>query len=89
MFDFKPSESSAPKIPFFEDARRGEGWQGYATTRSIKSLETGVASAIQRLGGTLSGFQTGTYHLGEIVREGYQIQYWASNGKAAMSIRPG
>lgn len=74
-FSFKPENERAQSVPFFEDANSEEGWQGHRTRKSIDKLMNEVTSAIGRLGGIVSGFQRGTFHTGQVKRNGYQIHY--------------
>ncbi len=44
----------ALKVPYFDDARAVDGWQGQATDKSLKTLEKEVREAVHRLGGVLA-----------------------------------
>ena len=79
MFNFSPHEKKAARVPLFEDATRDEGWQGYSTTKSIKTLQSEIGEAIGRLGGVVSGFQRGTFQVDDRIREGFQIHYSIQN----------
>jgi hypothetical protein len=83
MFTFQPEENKAVIVPFYEDAKERDGWQGQATTKSIKKLQDEIAQAINRLGGIVSGFQRGTFQIENQKREGFQIHYHlkAPNGQ--------
>ena len=59
--NFIPQQTEAIKVPYFEDATREEGWQDYSTTKSVKTLQAEISSAIGRLGGVVSGFQRGLF----------------------------
>ena len=79
MFSFQPEEKKAQKVPYFEDVSRDEGWQGYHTTKSIKTLQSEIGDAIGRLGGVVSGFQRGTFQIETQSREGFQVHYSIEN----------
>lgn len=70
------------EVPYFEDANREEGWQGYSTTKNIERLKSEIVESMTRLGAMVSGFQIGTFVLGKQKRDGYQIHYSiaAANG---------
>jgi hypothetical protein len=83
MFSFQPEEQKAVTVPFFEDAKEKDGWQGQATTKSVTKLQDEIAQAVNRLGGIVSGFQRGTFDIDGQKREGFQIHYHlkAPNGQ--------
>lgn len=83
MFSFQPEEQKAVTVPFYEDAKEKDGWQGQATTKSVHKLQDEIAQAINRLGGIVSGFQRGVFQVDEQKREGFQILYHlkAPNGQ--------
>ena len=83
MFDFRPEEKKVTKVPFFEDAKSNDGWQGQATTKVINKLQSEISQAIVRLGGIPSNFQRGLFMTENQEREGYQIHYsiQAPNGQ--------
>lgn len=87
MFSFQPEEPKAVKVPYYEDAKEKDGWQGQATTKSVKKLQDEIAQAVNRLGGIVSNFQRGTFQVDDQKREGFQIHYHltAPNG----SLVPG
>jgi len=78
-FTFQPEEKKAQKVPFYEEASREEGWQGYSTTKSIKTLQAEIGDAVGRLGGIVSGFQRGTFQIDAQTREGFQVHYSIQN----------
>lgn len=83
MFSFQPEEKKAIAVPFYEDAKEKDGWQGQATTKNIIKLQDEIAQAINRLGGIVSGFQRGVFQIEDQKREGFQIHYHlkAPNGQ--------
>lgn len=81
--NFIPEQSSdAQSVPFFEDARKEDGWQGHATEKSLRILQSEVTQALSRLGGIVVNFQKGSFQ-GEVFRDGFRIHYvvTGSNGK--------
>ncbi len=85
MFNFVPESQKAVRVPYFEDASRDEGWQGYSTTKSIQSLQSEIGHAIGRLGGIVSSFQRGTFITDEQTRDGFRVMYTiqSPNGQGA------
>lgn len=79
MLNFVPDESKAIRVPYFEDASRDEGWQGYSTTKTIKKLQAEIGDAIGRLGGIVSSFQRGTFLIDDRNREGFRVHYTIQN----------
>lgn len=61
------------KVPYFEEARKEDGWEGQATEKSVRALQGEIREALSLLGGTITSFQAG--HFDEIERSGYRIEY--------------
>lgn len=69
---FIPDTPEAAKVvPYYENARKEDGWQGHTTTKSIKRLQAEISDAISRLGGMVTSFQRGRFD----DREGFRILY--------------
>jgi hypothetical protein len=68
-------KDTRPEVPYFDDVTSEGGWQGHSTSKSIDTLKSEIMEAIGRLGGLVSGFQRGTFHIGDRKREGFQIHY--------------
>jgi hypothetical protein len=79
MLNFTPEQKNAQTVPYFEDVSKDDGWQGYSTTKSVKTLQAEIGDCIGRLGGIVSGFQKGTFHLEKQKRDGFQIHYSIQN----------
>lgn len=63
-------------VPFFEDAKASDGWQGHTTTKTMERLQEEVSASIQRLGGLVTSFQRGEFAVqGPVNRQGFQIRY--------------
>lgn len=62
-------------LPYFDDVRSDDGWQGYSTTKSIDTLKSEVIIALTRLGGSATGFQRGSFQDREYTREGFRVHY--------------
>lgn len=74
MTTFVPDQpTKAQAVPFFEDAKESDGWQGQATGKSVETLKSEITIAISRLGGMVVGFQKGTFLMDGINREGFRI----------------
>lgn len=67
-------KDKAHDLPYFDDVKSSDGWQGQTTGKSFETLKVEIADAIHRLGGLVTGFQRGTF-TGEQKREGFQIHY--------------
>ncbi len=74
--DFIPEEEmQEQEVPYFQNARAVEGWVGYTTGKSIKVLQKEIREAMERLGGLVTGFKSGTFTTQERKRDGYQIHF--------------
>ena len=71
-------------VPYFDDVTSDGGWQGHSTSKSIETLKAEIVSALSRLGGLVSGFQRGTFQIGNQKREGFQIHYVIEQPGGAM-----
>ncbi len=67
--------TKAQEVPYFEDVTGKGGWQGHSTGKSIATLKSEVLIALSRLGGLVTGFQRGSFQVGEYTREGFRICY--------------
>lgn len=61
----------AAEVPYFENARESDGWQGQTTGKSIDRLKTEIISAVGLLGGMVTGFQRGKFER----RLGFRVHY--------------
>lgn len=84
--NFTPDQREAQKVPFFEDATRSEGWQGYTTTKNTERLKNEVKDAIHRLGGFVVDFRQGTFHVDGKDRQGFQVHYVVAGRPARLDI---
>ena len=74
--NFIPEQPSESKhVPYYEDATKADGWQGQATDKTIKALQSEITQSISRLGGLVTGFQRGTFQSAEGDRDGFRIHY--------------
>jgi hypothetical protein len=73
MFNFAPDKSNdnPQEVPYFEDVKASEGWQGQSTQKDITTLKGEISTSIARLGGLVSGFERGKFGN----RQGYRIHY--------------
>lgn len=84
MSDFIPdTPKEEAKVPFFEDAKKEDGWQGHTTTKSIGRLQAEITNSMGRMGGMVSSFRKGRF--GE--RDGYQIVYMMETPQGTMPGR--
>lgn len=74
---FTPEDNGNPilDVPFYDEARAADGWQGQSTTRSFNTLKSDLANTIARLGGVVHRIQRGSYEIGGLAREGAQVHY--------------
>jgi hypothetical protein len=84
--NFTPDKSEAKKVPYFEDAKREDGWQGHTTTKNLNALKREVEKALMLLGGIVVGFQQGTYIIDGQERQGFQVHYAVAGMPARLDI---
>ena len=82
--NFIPEQSKENKrVPYYEEARANEGWQGQTTNKSIKELQDEIERTIMRLSGMVENFQKGSFDGEQGKRDGYRIYYFvkATDGR--------
>jgi hypothetical protein len=84
--NFTPDQTEAKKVPFFEDAKREDGWQGHTTTKNLGILKDEVKQALARLGGLVVNFQQGTFQIDGQSRQGFQVFYAVEGRPAKLNI---
>lgn len=84
--NFVPDQSEAQEVPYFEDVRETDGWQGQGTRKTVEQLKTEVGDAIGRLGGFVQFFQQGTFQVGNMKRAGMQLHYTIGGRPARIDI---
>lgn len=84
--NFVPDQSEAKRVPFFEDAKREDGWQGHATTKTVERLRREIEKALLLLGGIVVGFQQGKFIVEGQERQGFQVHYMVSGMPARLDI---
>jgi hypothetical protein len=84
--NFTPDQTEAKKVPFFEDAKREDGWQGHTTTKNLGRLKDEVKQALARLGGLVVNFQQGTFQIDGQSRQGFQVFYAVEGRPAKLNI---
>lgn len=80
------TQGESKKVPYYEDARVSDGWQGHTTDKSMKILQSEVTQAVVRLGGMVTNFQRGAFQTEQGKRDGYRVHYFieAPNGQHIM-----
>ena len=68
-------KNKTPAVPFFDDVKASDGWQGQTTSKLIDTLQREIKEAIVRLGGLVTGFQSGTFTTAKQRRQGFQVHY--------------
>jgi len=63
------------EVPYLDDARADDGWQGHSTKESTNALRAQISAEIGRLGGTVTRWQRGEYEIEGQSRPGIQIGY--------------
>jgi len=87
MNGFIPDKKEAQAVPYFDDVDSSEGWQGHATSKSVTTLKAEIVKSITRLGGVVSGFQSGQFMIDDKRRDGFQIHY--AIGQPGQGMLPG
>lgn len=83
---FIPEQEEAKSVPYFEDVKASEGWEGHETEKSIDRLKNEIAEAIGRLGGFVSGYKSGLFQIGGFDRAGFQLYYSIEGLPARLDI---
>ena len=75
--EFFPEDDNEPTldVPYFDEARSADGWQGQSTTLSFDTLKSHITQAFSRLGGVVHGVQRGSFEIGGFTRPGAQVNY--------------
>lgn len=84
MTNFIPEQPKSAEVPYFDDASSTDGWQGQATEKTIERLKSDLILSLNRLGGTVTGFQKGSFDTGQTKREGFRIHYMMENTAGGM-----
>jgi hypothetical protein len=84
--NFTPDQTEAKKVPFFEDAKREDGWQGHTTTKTVDRLKREIEKALLLLGGVVVNFQQGKFIIEGQERQGFQVYYAVAGMPARMDI---
>jgi len=79
VFNFKPAQKEK-KIPFFDDVKASDGWEGHTTSKSIDKLQSEISTNLSLIGCVFSGCIAGTY--GD--RHGFQIHFAMKDGSGRM-----
>lgn len=84
---FTPDKNDkAVDVPYFENAKAEDGWQGHATTKSLKTLQAEISTAIGRMGGSVIEFRQGKFQVGKVERPGFQLLYAIAGQQGRMDI---
>jgi len=70
MFNFKPQDD-IQKVPYFDDVKASDGWEGHTTGKSLDKLQSEIATNLSLVGCIFTGCQKGSY--GD--RHGFQIHF--------------
>lgn len=84
--NFVPDQTEAKKVPYFEDAKREDGWQGHTTTKTVERLKREIEKALLLLGGIVVGFQQGKFIVDGQKRQGFQVHYAVAGMPARLDI---
>lgn len=82
--EFIPKGQEAQEVPFFEDVSSEGGWKGHTTGKSLGTLKSEIVASIGRLGGMVTGFQQGTFVIGDQERPGFQVRYTMERADGAL-----
>jgi len=84
---FTPDTSDLQtEVPFLDEARAEDGWQGQGTKESIASLRSQISAEIGRLGGTVTRWMRGDYEIDGQKRPGVQLEYQITNGSGSAFV---
>lgn len=72
-------------VPYFDDVKASDGWQGQSTSKSIERLQGEIMDAILRLGGKVTRFVKGKFVVSGLSREGFQIHYFIKGSNGGVS----
>jgi hypothetical protein len=84
--NFVPDQSEAQEVPYFEDAIGSEGWEGHRTEKTIDRLKSEIGEVIGLLGGFVSFYKPGVFHIGDVDRPGLQVYYSLAGMPSRMDI---
>jgi hypothetical protein len=84
--NFVPDQKEVKKVPYFEDAKREDGWQGHTSTKTVERLKREVEKALLLLGGIVMGFQQGKFIIDGQERQGFQVHYAVAGMPARLDI---
>ena len=70
-------------VPYLEDCKADDGWQGQGTSKSIDALKATIRQEIGRLGGTVTRFMLGKVIIDSNERPAAQIEYQIINKAGA------
>ena len=74
--DFIPEDTvEEQSVPYYQDADKANGWAGHTTGKTIKSLQREIRLSMERLGGHITGFKSGTFTTQQKKREGFQVHF--------------
>ena len=71
MNTFQPNQQKSVQVPFFDDVKASDGWEGHTTTKSIEKLISEIASNLSLMGCVFTGYQSGQFGN----RNGFQIHF--------------
>jgi hypothetical protein len=85
--EFYPESNEIPEfdIPYHDELRAADGWQGQTTTLSIERLKADITNALSKLGGMVHQFHRGYYEIGGKKRPGVQIIYSVEGPQGKMA----
>lgn len=84
--NFTPHQPEAKRVPYFEDVRASDGWEGQGSEKSIDTLRAEVAEAVQRLGGFVAAFREGNFEIDGLNRPGLQLYYTIAGAPGRLDI---
>jgi hypothetical protein len=84
--NFIPDQKESKPVPYYEDAIKKEGWQGHRTEKKTARLKSELGESIGRLGGFVSGYENGIFHIDGLERPGLRLHYAIEGRPARLDI---
>lgn len=71
MFNFNAENQENKKVPFFDDVRSADGWEGQTTSKTVDKLQSEIGTNLSLINCVMTGIVAGSF--GD--RPGYQIHF--------------
>lgn len=86
-FTFTPDRPEVQvTIPYFEQARSNDGWQGQASHKGIDQMRDEMVTALNKLGASITKLQTGTFTIEHRQRAGVILEFTMGGAPGRISL---